>query len=83
MTSTVTIDDRELIVTYEAYPPSRGKRDRYGVPLEPDEDAAIEIESVTDEGGAEVDTDLDEIERQIWDELNDFKGIDNERRIQD
>lgn len=35
-----------LNVNYHYYPPSLGKRDSYGVPIEPDEDAQVEVMNI-------------------------------------
>lgn len=42
-------------VDYSYSRASRGARDHRGVPLEPDEDASVELTSVTDERGVEVE----------------------------
>jgi hypothetical protein len=53
--TTVTVGDDqdvEILVQYTAYPFIRGARDgRYGPPLEPDEPAHLEIESIEVVGG--------------------------------
>lgn len=41
-------NEKWVEVECEAFPASRGARDSYGVPLEPDEDAGVVIESVVD-----------------------------------
>lgn len=60
-------DDREITVTANVIPPSRGQRDQYGAPLEPDTDAEIEIVSATCYG-EEIDLQADLRQRAI-DEL--------------
>lgn len=42
----IFIGGLELEVTFAYYPSSKGCRDSYGVPLEPDEDESIEIQNV-------------------------------------
>jgi len=53
----------ELAVEYGYHRACRGARDRYGVPLEPDEPASCEIESVTDANGREVELTSSEMDR--------------------
>jgi hypothetical protein len=75
-------DDAEITVTvdYSFSRARRGARDSLcgvrgaGPPLEPDEDEEIEIQSVTDENGKEVELTADEtdkIEQQCWDDIAD------------
>ncbi len=63
-------------VEYSYYKGSKGARDSLGgIPgagpaLEPDEPASIEIESVFDKNGCEIeltDKELEKIEQKIWD----------------
>jgi len=42
----ITFWGRDLSVDFHYYPPSRGERDSYGVPLEPDEDGVVELEAI-------------------------------------
>lgn len=55
-------NDIELEVTVIGEPirAMRGSRDRWGCPLEPDEPATFEINSVTDEEGNEIELTDDE-----------------------
>lgn len=69
-------DEQEISVTVEFSYSSgcRGARDRYGAPLEPDDDAEIEIQSVKDEHGKEVELTTAEekrIESLCWDDVAD------------
>ena len=68
-------EDIAVTVTYTYYPASRGARERgTGAPLEPDEDASIEIESVKDSTGKEIDvsdSDLKQLESEISDTIRD------------
>ncbi len=49
-------------VEWKFWPGMRGKRDKYGLQLEPDDDAEFEILKVTDRFGAEIDlTDSEEV----------------------
>jgi hypothetical protein len=65
----------DVTVTYTYYPASRGARERgTGAPLEPDEDASIEIESVKDSTGKEInlsDSDLEQLQNDIFDRVAD------------
>lgn len=45
----------DLTIEYGYSRGMRGARDRYGVPLEPDDPEGVEIESVTDAAGTEVE----------------------------
>lgn len=62
-------EEVDVTVTYTYYPASRGARERgTGLQLEPDEDASIDIESVKDSTGKEIDvsdSDLEQLEREI------------------
>ena len=44
----ITINGYEynITITYRYYPASRGSRDSFGVPLEPDEGALVEIDKI-------------------------------------
>ncbi len=57
------VETRELKCFIKAayYPPERGLRDSFGVPLEPDDDALVEILNIKGRAGNEVD--FDELER--------------------
>jgi hypothetical protein len=46
-TRQICVQGIEVEVCYAFYPPCRGSRDRYGVPLEPDEDSSVEIQSIS------------------------------------
>ncbi len=52
-----------LEVEYAYSRASRGARDRYGAPLEPDEDESVELQSATDERGRSVELDRVEQDR--------------------
>lgn len=69
MTTTVYLWSRELVVEAEFIPGSRGRRERSGLPMEPDEDAYFEIESVA-EDGEEIEVD-DEQRQEIGAELGE------------
>lgn len=62
-------EEVDVTVRYTAYAASRGAREREtGVPLEPDEPASIEIQSVKDSTGKEIDvsdSDLEQLESEI------------------
>lgn len=68
-------EDIAVTVTYTAYPASRGARERgTGLQLEPDEESSIEIESVKDSTGKEIDvsdSDLKQLESEISDTIRD------------
>lgn len=65
------IEDDALTVEFDYYRASRGSRDKWGAPLEPDEPASIEIGEVLCNGYDISDyldsKDYDHIEGQIWD----------------
>lgn len=44
----------EVVIEYSYHRARRGARDRYGAPIEPDDDGGPEIESITDENGRDV-----------------------------
>lgn len=75
---------QELIVAVEyGYSrASRGSRDRYGCPLEPDEPASTEIQSVTDEYGHEVELTSDEEDRADEQCLEDAEERREEARAE-
>lgn len=68
-------EDIAVTVTYTAYPASRGARERgTGLPLEPDEESLIEIESVKNSTGKEIgvsDSELEQLENKILDTIRD------------
>lgn len=58
-------DGRDVTITAWFSPASRGARDRYGVPMEPDEPDEFEIDSVDLHDGEQAyQPDEDEIERE-------------------
>lgn len=61
--TTIERDGVELEVTCEFYyiPASRGSRDRYGCPIEPDEPADVEFIAATLENGVEIELTQGEI----------------------
>lgn len=66
---TVTdIHGMEVTVEYLYIPPYRGERDRFGVPLEPDEPASIEIQSVITAKGEDI-TDIISGHSRLWPEI--------------
>ena len=77
----------ELDVNFSYYPPSRGHRDKWGAPEEPDEDASIEISNIIYEGKDVTDLCdaagiLDDIETLVWswmDSEADYEGCHDER----
>lgn len=93
-----TGEETTYTVEYTFYKGCRGSRDSYGVPLEPDDPAEIEITRVTDESGSEVDPDevftgdqLDEIQDKgcedamdhIEDAIADAQEAAYEARMED
>jgi hypothetical protein len=68
-------EDVDVTVTYTYYPSSRGARERgTGLQLEPDEEATIDIESVKDSTGKEIDlsdSDLEQLQNDIFDRVAD------------
>lgn len=66
-----TFIELAIEVDYDFYGASRGARDRYGAPLEPDEDATVEITEVRDSNGNKLELcneDLEKIETEIMQE---------------
>ena len=66
----------QITVEFDYFPPSRGHRDRYGAPEEPDVPAEVEITSVKDVNGVELQLDesrLDSIKTEIWEWIADHK----------
>ena len=65
--------DAEVIVNcvFTLWPRSRGARDKYGVPLEPDEEAELELHSSTVDGKAFALTEKEWewAEETAWDKL--------------
>ena len=60
-----------LDIDYSYHKAARGYRDSMGVPMEPDEEAGVDIESATI-GGVEItltDDQVAKIEEKIWDEI--------------
>jgi len=76
-------EDVDITVTYTAYPASRGARERgTGLQLEPDEEATIDIESVKDSTGKEIDvsdSELKQLEKEISDAMSDADDYEAER----
>lgn len=73
---TINNEDFEYEVSYHYYPPMRGSRGRYGEPLEPDDDAEIEVLNVIDMETKQEVTDQkffdkynEIIEQKIWEEV--------------
>lgn len=71
-------DDRceiDVTVQFDYYPPSRGSRDRWGAPLEPDEPENIEITSVWYDGGEQIHdlklTDIMDLEQKALEFLQE------------
>ncbi len=77
------IDDY-VSVDYYFYPASRGRRERSGLQIEPDEDASIELVSVKDAEGVELaltdEQDASIIERLIasMEDEDDEDGYDRD-----
>lgn len=63
-------------VTYTYHPASRGHRDKYGAPEEPDEPAYVEIESVHDVAHALALTLGDSIDEEEFARLEDAAMAD-------
>lgn len=60
-------EEIELTLEWEFIPESRGHRDRYGAPEEPDEPAYLELQSAKDSNGMEwelTDAEMKEAESQ-------------------
>ena len=66
--------DVEVTVTLEYTPASRGYRDKYGAPEEPDEPATYEIGACEDDQGNYydlTDAEYDEIVEKAWKQHNE------------
>lgn len=59
----VSWQEIDLEVEYHYSKGMRGSRDRWGVPLEPDDPEEVEIQSVTDANGNEVELTASEMDR--------------------
>lgn len=70
MTYHVTHKGRELTVEADFEPPTKGYRNSFGVPEEPDDPGGFVIEDVRDDDGP-VDADPDEIEALLWEQLHE------------
>ena len=59
----------EIEVAFTAHKASRGHRDRYGAPEEPDEDAYVEVDEVTYNGQplSLAKEDLEKVQREVDD----------------
>ncbi len=88
-TATITLYGIELEVEFTYHKGCRGLRDKYGAPLEPDEEASIELESVGLADYPKVDIlpllfqDIcDEIEEEIFRWMKDQRAesYDEDRR---
>ena len=88
-TATITLYGIELEVEFTYHKGCRGLRDKYGAPLEPDEEASIELASVGLANNAEVDlcsllsTDaFEKIEEEIFRWMKDQRAesYDEDRR---
>lgn len=70
----------EIEITYYATKGSRGARDSFGVPLEPDEEPEIEIESVISvEDGCDIELtekEQDKIKTTLWELRNEPPDLD-------
>lgn len=73
------INDKDVVVEYNYYPPSRGARDSLsgrrnaGPPLEPDDDAEIEIVDVRDavtDDPVDYDSDEDTFIERAFEDVN-------------
>jgi hypothetical protein len=70
----VSYQEIPITVEYSYSRASRGARDRYGAPLEPDEDASVEITNVTDERGREIELtprETDRVEEMCLEDAED------------
>ena len=67
----------DAIAAFSYTPPSYGTRDHYGVPLEPDFPAEVEIYLFNPDGtrneDLEDEADMAAVEQQVWDYLNDAR----------
>jgi hypothetical protein len=54
-------DDNEIFVTVVRNPGERGERDKYGVPMTPDDEVEYEIEAAVDEEGNNINLTEDQI----------------------
>lgn len=76
-TTFYSVENDELVIKFTAYAGCRGARDKYGVPLEPDDPPEIEVISVTYSNGEEMEPDEDlrnKIETKCWEHLEDIQS---------
>lgn len=79
MTLQTTIHGVDVLVDYTFYNGWRGARDRFGVPMEPDEPPNIEIDRVQTLASYEDITELlsqrveDELIEKVWDHIKEAK----------
>lgn len=74
MTTTIPFNGEELEVDFDYQKPCRGARDSYGVPLEPDDPEAVEINTVMFKGvdiTFLLESRFDEIEEKVFEVLNE------------
>lgn len=80
LVTTIQGESKEVLIDFTYYPPTRGARDSLGgkrgagPPLEPDEPAEIEINSVKDLMDNEIDltpSEQSNIESNLWDLISD------------
>lgn len=82
LNTTIEINNEEVpvVVEYTFYPFHRGARDgRFGPPIEPDEPAHVEIDSVTDKNGKQLelsDEQLEKLERLAEEAIGDSADDD-------
>lgn len=72
MEKTVTIEGIDLTIDFDHYPASRGRREN-GIPIEPDEDEEIIINTVHHSGDDITEIIscccLDDIEKALWEAM--------------
>lgn len=76
-TTFYSIEDDELVIEFTAYAGCRGARDKYGVPLEPDDPPELEIISVKKSNGDEFEPDEElnkKLEAKCWEHLADLES---------
>lgn len=78
--TTIEIDEQEVEVNVSCtfHPAYRGARDgRWGPPIEPDEPACVEVDSVTNKDGKELEL-SEENEKLIQEKAEEHMGDDDD-----
>lgn len=64
--TSVTVHGLDLLVDYYFYPASKGARDSFGVPLEPDDPGSVELMKIETFSGDDI---TDMLSDRVWKEI--------------